>query len=331
MKIAILPNKEKFVEVTRDFEYIPFPQSIGWHNLHACTKPDNPEAFIFLADSIANPTIACFGFVMKFLWMKMLLIEGECIRQLPVSRETIQPFYQAIQKLPFDFIEINSHLLYTPEYEIGIRKAGYLRPVGLFSTQLSKIIHLQQPISLSGNWKRNLQKARKNSLKFELLTEITPIYLKTFMQLYAKLLVEKKFSHTFSAAQFGELLKTPEFSLACARDENDEIQVTFIIFTSKGYAQSMFCAKSEKAKQTGATFFAYHETLNYLKNSNYQHFDMGRMLASSTQTLKGVFDFKDGVEGEYITYCGEWAWYKRQYYRPLMFFVKKFLMKKRET
>ena len=58
---------------------------------------------------------------------------------------------------------------------------------------------------------------------------------------------------------------------------------------------------------------------------------MGRIVPSHLLNLKGVFDFKDGIHGEYVIYNGEWSWYKKQYYRPLIYFVKKYLLKKREA
>jgi hypothetical protein len=53
-------------------------------------------------------------------------------------------------------------------------------------------------------------------------------------------------------------------------------------------------------------------------------------LVPSTKPINSVFLFKNGVEGKHIVLNGEWSWYKNLYYRPLMYFVKKYLMKKRE-
>ena len=328
--MTVLPNKNSFFEIIKDFEYIPYPQTEGWYNYLACTQPNPSEKFIFLVDNLENPTIACFGFIMKFAWLKMLIIEGECIKTLPINRKIIQPFYEKITTLNFDFVEINSHAHYTPEFEIGIRKSGYLRPVGLFSNHLSKIINVQEEIQISRNWKRNLKKAEICNLIFNVTSVISQNDVIIFKQLYDDLSVDKKFHSQIKVEQLENLFQFEEFQLANVMS-NDKIDVSFIYRINKDIVEPLFIAKSMDAKNKGATFFMYIKLLEYLKNKKVLYFDIGRLAPSTISSLQGVFNFKDSIEGKYVIYNGEWSWHKKKYYRPLIYFVKKYLLRKREA
>lgn len=330
--MVVLKNKEKFFAITEKFEYVPYTQTEGWYNYLACTQPKPSEKFIFLIDNTDNPAIACFGFIMKFGWLKMLVIEGECLKSLPINRKTIQSFYEEITKLNFDFVEINSHSHYTPEFEIGIRKADYLRPAGLFSNHLSKLIDLRKPIEYGENWKRNIRRAKKYGLIFNFIENPSAYDINIFIDLYKKLLDKKKFSNqSFNIKQINQLLNTNYIKLAIVSDINENV-ISVMIFSQINYhGQSIFSATMQEAKSTGAAFLMYVQLFEYLKNKGLLFFDMGRLASSSLPSLKGVFDFKDGIYGEYVIYNGEYSWYKKQFYRPLMYFVKKYLLKKREA
>jgi hypothetical protein len=259
------------------------------------------------------------------------MIEGECLKKNNVSREIIHSFFEGITKLGFDFIEVSSIAIYNPEYEIGIRTAGYLKPVGTFSIHLSKVIDLQKEIAFSGNWRRNLKKTEKQPLQFEVIENASSHDIKTFLDLYSNLLADKKFQHNILPAQLEYLLAYPRFKLAVVKSNSDETHAVFIFFTDGTNAVSLFTAKSKEAKDNGAMFFVYARLLEYLQQTGHSCFDVGRLVPSVTKELGGVFDFKDGMKGEYVIYNDEWSWYKKNSYRTIIYFVKKFLMKKREA
>ncbi|MCD7971738.1 MAG: hypothetical protein LUG18_03595 [Candidatus Azobacteroides sp.] len=331
--MVTVSDKNQYFQIIKNFEYIPYSQTEGWYCYINNGKNEKEEKFIFILDDQQNPEIACFGYIMKFFGLKLLMITGECIKKLPVNRKTVYSFYEKITSSGYDFIEVNSPLLYSAEYEIGIRKAGYLRPVGFFSMPVSKLIFLQaESIEFSKNWRKNLKKAEKNDFHFEVKEKPDKEDIFSFFNLYKILLKEKNFYHHISKNEFEYILSSPDFGLAMLKENtSDELIAGFIFFKRNQFAQSVFRAKSVLARNTGATFYIYIKLLEYLKDKNYLYFDMGRLVPSIIPSLDGVFDFKDGLKGEYILYNGEWAWYKKKFYRPLMYFVKKILMKKREA
>jgi hypothetical protein len=323
-----LINKQTFFKLIKDFEYVPYTQTEGWYKYNSFSKP---EDVVFITDNISDPSIACFGYVKKFFGLRLLMIEGECFKKNNVSRETIQSFFEDITKLGYDFIEISSIAIYNPEYEIGIRSAGYLKPVGAFSMHLSKVIDLQTEIAFSGNWRRNLKKAQKHNWRFEVIENASQNDIKTFLELYSKLLSDKKINHHIAPDQLTYLLADPHFKLATAQDERNAVHAVFIFFADGTNGVSLFTAKSEEAKDNGAMFFIYAKLLEHLQQTGHRYFDVGRLIPSAAKELNGVFDFKDGMKGDYVIYNDEWSWYKNSRYRTMIYFVKKFLMKKREA
>jgi len=125
-------DKNTFFDITQSFDYVPFTQSKGWWAMNSLTDENR---FAFFVDCIEKPAIACMGHIKKSLRLKMLQIEGECLLdEKDIESKQIREFYKEITQAGFDMVEVNSSLPYNALHEIGIRQAGYLRPVGMFST-----------------------------------------------------------------------------------------------------------------------------------------------------------------------------------------------------
>ena len=324
--MEIISDKQKYFELIKDFEYIPVTQSEGWYDFHAYK---NPERIIFIVDALDNPAIACFAHVKKFLHLKMLQIEGEATIRKTMTSKQIQLFYREITNLGYDFIETNSQAIYNPEYEIGIRKAGYLRPVGLFSTHLSVLVDLNKALTLSSNWEKNLKIASRQKFSFEVVELIQEKHIQEFLSQYKTLLNDKKFDFQLNKDQISQLLTDQSFGLANIKDEEDSIIACFVFYKHEKYAESIFRTKKDSARKTGATFFLYVKLLDFLRKNGVEYFDMGR-ITPGNKSKDGVADFKTGIKGALIIYNGEWSWYKKPLYRPLMYFVKKYLFNRNE-
>lgn len=325
--MPLLKNKVEFFQCIQKFEYIPFTQTEGWYNFNEC---DRPGRVLFFADKAEQPCIACFGHIKQKAGFKMLLIEGECLRYKEYNSKLIASFYREILTLGYDVIEVNSLLKYSPVYEIGIRQAGLLRPVGLFSMHLSKWIDLTKPVQYNSNWKRNI----KNSLSNQL--NLLPVFspgrqnAERFVSLYQELRKEKGLNHQLSVSQIERLLAAKEFKLFAVTDEKGEWVSAIIIHLVQKHGGLLYACKNSKAAETGATFFMYDNLFAWLAQQGIETFDMEKLLPS-THSTEGVFLFKEGIRGEHTIYCGEWSWYSKSYLRPLMYFVKKYLFKRVEV
>ena len=320
-------DKNTFFDTTQKFDFVPFTQSEGWWTYHS-VKDEN--RFAFFVDSLEKPMIACMGHIKKSFGLKMLQIESECLfDKKNIDSKKIREFYKEITQTGFDIIEVNSSLPYNALYEIGIREAGYLRPVGMFSTSLSSWIYLQQEIHYNRNWERNIKKSEKYDLELEIITQANEKDCNDFCEIY-NLMSNRKMINKLFSQQVSGLFIDKNFQLLFVKGNNERIAAIIIYFNKKGaFADGVFAGSTGKALTIHATFFMYNAMFQYLKGLNCEIYDMAR-LAPSTHSKQSVFLFKNGVKGDYLLYCGEWSWYRKRIYRPLMYFVKKYLFKRVE-
>jgi hypothetical protein len=321
-----LIDKKLFFQIISEFKIVTFHQSEGW--LAFCNYEVNGK-IIFLVDDISNPQMACFAHVKKAFGLKMLLIEDLCIKSSQYNYSGIQDFYNSIICLDFDIVEVNCILKYNSNYEIGIRRAGFLRPLGTFSVPLSNWINLQDQIRYNNNWKRNLKKANEHNLFFQVINKPSIDVVNQIINLYNQFTLEKGFSHRLNFIPTFKMLQSEDFSLGMVFNDKNEISCAIIFHHHAQHAGLLYAARRKSAKEIGSTFFMYDQLFKHLKAESFQTFDMEK-IQPSTHSTDGVFLFKNGIKGEHVLYNGEWSWYKRKAYRPLMYLVKRYLMKKHE-
>jgi hypothetical protein len=294
--------------------------------MHSLSKKKRIHLFL---NDIENPTIACFGHEKKMLTKKMLLIEGESFKsQNDINVKNIHSFYSEISLIGYDIIEICSNNPYNFDYETALRQAGYLRPVGQFSMPITKIIDLTTEVKYNKNWNRYIKKSAANNLLFEVIHKPSKEDCSDFEKLYREMTDRKSMSHQLSTEQIEALCKSNNFQMFFVSKDTKRI-AGIIIYNLNKKAGGAFAATSQNALKLSASFYMYNSLFNHLKNMGVLSFDMEK-LEPSTKSTNSVFYFKNGIEGKNTSLNGEWSLYKKNYYRPLMYFVKKYLMKKRE-
>jgi hypothetical protein len=318
-------DKNTFFDITQTFNYVPFTQSEGWWKMNSIKEENR---FLFFIDSQEKPTLACMAFTMKRFGLKLLVIDGECFAdEKSIDSKKIRDFYKKITQAGFDMIEINSSLPYSALYEIGIRQAGFLKPVGLFSTPLSILIDLQKPIEYDKNWQKNLRQTEKHHLLFIPVINPTNKDVEDYILIHNEMKNKKGFYDRLSHKGLETLLQDNNFKLFFVKNELQKLIAGIIVFLRRDMAISIFSTTSEEGRQKSAAYFRDNEMYHFLQTKSFLHFDRGR-ISPAAHKKNNLFLFKNGVKGDYLLYCGEWSWYKKQIYRPLMYFVKKYLFKR---
>jgi len=321
-------DKNTFFDITENFSYVPYTQSRGWWAFHSI-KDEN--RFMFFVDSTEKPQIACMGHIKKFLSLKMLQIDGECFFDgKNIDSKKIREFYKEITQKGFDMIEIQSNTKWNFNYEIALRQAGFLHPIGQFSMPVTKIIDLTQEIIYDENWRRFIRKSLKNNLTMEVIDTITKKDCMDFIQLQNALNERKKLSINYSTVQIFALCSDRKYQLFFATYNGQRVAALIVHKNEKTkHVHLNNVASNDIARQTSASYFIYFTMLQYLQKNGYLSFDLEKLIPA-VDGVNNVFKFKNGIVGEYQRLNGEFSWYKRSYYRHLMYFVKKYLMKKRE-
>lgn len=322
----IIHDKNSYFQILEKFEIVPYTQSRGWCEMQSLYKPERVKYFV---NDMDNPTIACFAHEKKMLGVRMIVIEEEAFKdELAHTPAEIKKFYEIINATGYKIIEISSNSKYDFDYEIALRQAGFLRPVGLFSLPSTKIIDLTNPIGYNRDWKNNLKKAAKNGLEFEPVERVEKFHSEEFIKIYSEMSRSKSIGIPFNAELIEKLCSTGEFKLFFVLRNGVRIAST-IIFQRNESALSLYAASGSIARSTSASYFMYDELFKYLADSGVKTFDMGKLLPSK-EPVNNVFLFKNGIEGKHIQLNGEWARYSNPFYRFSMYFVKRYILKRKE-
>lgn len=322
----IIHDKNSYFQILEKFEIVPYTQSRGWCEMQSLYKPERVKYFV---NDMDNPTIACFAHEKKMLGVRMIVIEEEAYKdELAHSPAEIKKFYEIINASGYKIIEVSSNSKYDFDYEIALRQAGFLRPVGLFSLPSTKIIDLTNPIGYNRDWKNNLKKAAKNGLEFEPVERVEKFHSEEFIKIYSEMSRSKSIGIPFNAELIEKLCSTGEFKLFFVLRNGVRIAST-IIFQRNESALSLYAASGSIARSTSASYFMYDELFKYLADSGVKTFDMGKLLPSK-EPVNNVFLFKNGIEGKHIQLNGEWARYSNPFYRFSMYFVKRYILKRKE-
>ena len=318
-------DQTDFFDLTEHFQIKPFTQCKGWFLMHSYY---HPKRIIFLVNDLVNPTIACFAHEKTFLGLKMILIEGEAYKdQHSLNLNDIRSFYKNLTELGYPIIESTSNAEYNFDYETALRQAGFLRPVGMFSLPGTKIIDLIA-YSYDSNWRYYVKKSLNENLVFKRVTEVTEKDVTDFIGIYNEMMKIKSVSSFFDKSQLHQLLNDKHFHLFFISYQGLRISA-IITYQQDSHASLLYAANNAEGRKRFASFALYDSIFKYYVNQNIHTFDMEKLLPS-TDEVNGVFKFKNGVSGKYHQLNGEWSWYSNAFYRPTMYFVKKYLMKKRE-
>lgn len=324
--MALLIDRHSFWNTIATFELVPFTQTEAWYNYVYASRP---EDCLFFVNDPNKPTIACVAFRKRILGLTLLQVEGLCIKNNQLSSASIRSFLQALLENRPEVLECNFNQPQSVKLEVALRQVGYTRPLASFSSRLSLWIPLDKNIQYNQNWKRNLKRAQSFDLFFEVVQNPSDKEVDEFYSMYQNLQEHKGFRFSLNKKDIAALLSDSTFKLAKVKDTSGTTLCSIMYHQIKQHAGLLHATKIEEAKESGATFYMYQQLFAQLAHEGVRWFDMEK-LVPSTDSRNSVFQFKNGIKGEYVYYLGEWAWYKRPFYRYLMYWIKKVRMKKVE-
>ncbi len=306
---------EDFFRLQKRMPFIQSTQSQSWY----LYWQEKKFKTIFFCDDIAKPKICCWGLLIKLPFLGYVLrIEGESYLE-SLSENDFKLFYSNIGIKRLAGILIISNSNYNLNYEIGIRRAGYKRPLGMATCPLSIKIDLTKEIEYSRNWSREKNKAILEGVYFRQIENPTTVELRSFVEMHKDMAKRKKLSHKLSEKELSAIFdEDHNFRLFFVFDKNDKPIAGRIIYTHKFYAYDMLAANSNSALENGGTFFLVQSILEYLQNSDFEFFDFGRIPPSNHST-DGVYQFKKKVRGDIIVYNGDWSWFRNKWIEYLYY------------
>lgn len=307
---------QQYKQLTSDFQWQPFTQSVDF-----LLSQVNEDGILCLIDNTDNPQIACGAIIRKKWGKTMLLVKGEQLKTFEIKAKLYREFYEQLSKLDFDIIELNLNTPYSFEREIALRQAGYLRPVGLFSTTLSKYVSTNQSPVLDKSWQRNLKAAHNANLNYLITHNPSDSQLTDYCKYNDELLARKQFADKLSAEQLRTMFADKRFALCYITTADDQILAGGIFYMHPAASTFLYSFTTLQGRELAASYYLYEVIIKYLKENNISAFDLGR-LSPAAHNKNNLFLFKDGIGGDYVSYVGEWQ-RCRQKYMPLALYLLK--------
>lgn len=321
--MIVIKELDHFFKLQSSFKKIPHSQSKGWNSyLHQLNKN-----IIYFVDSVHDTKIACWGVEHKLpiIRKKILRISGECYRSNIVEKE-ILTFYDEIMDLEYDGIEIVSDSYYNINFEIGIKLAGYKRPMGTFSSNLSIEIDLEKKTNFDNNWKGNIRKGIKNQLYVTEIKDFNKSNLHEIFRMFDELSNSRSLNrHNRCALE--ALLLSRDFRTFMVYDKNKIPLAVNVIHINEPYASFVYAANSLELREKYGSHFIVNYVIKILKDEKFKFFDLCRIPVSKGNK-KGIYLFKKGTRGNKILYNGEWCYYKNFFVEGMMFAYKVLIQKK---
>lgn len=315
-------SKSDFYRLVSSFEWIPYTQTDAY-----CRSIVDENTLHYFVDDIDNTHIGCVGYERRKAGLKMLCISGECLKTQAIDRKLYAEFYKALQETGFDIYELQLNTPYNIDAEIALRTSGWLRPIGMFSTTLSKVIATNKPLSLDRSWKHNMKKAHEAGLHFMVKETIDESTITEYVSNHQELLHRKGFSDGLSADGLRMLSSDPHYKIAVVCNQDGQMIAGHIFYAHPIASSSIYAFTSLLGRESGAAYMLYEGIINYLAQHDIHTFDVGR-LSPAAHKKNNLFLFKDGIGGEYVNYLGEWEYTRRRWISLALLFMKKYIWKR---
>ena len=316
----MIVTKDVFYDTLKKMDtYIPFEQSEGWCEF----KSSDKSSIVYFVDNIDNPMLAYFGRVYNKPFVGRIVdIIGEVWKPGISKRQVTKFFKGVIQDAKASMICYNSVSLYDVNKEIGLRCVGFVRPLGNRVCPLTQLIGVQEPRNFDSDWRRNLKKAEKNALTFDVVENPSEKDAVCFVCLFDELRQRKQLGFSLDKNKVTSLLLQPGFKICYAR-LGEQVLCARIIYICKKQAADVFAANSFNSMRYSATHFIMESIFNWLKKEGVEQFDFSRISPSANET-NTIYQFKDAAGGCPAQYLGEWIWTRNSLVK-LLFCVYNFL------
>lgn len=317
-------GREVFFSFQAKLDYIPFSQTEEWLDSNYANYKEN---IVYFIDSLEKPRITCFGICLKKRFIgEKLMIDGISFSK-EVSSDNIREFFKSIIDMEYSMITLSDIHEYSPEFEVGYRRAGFVRPLALSLCPMSMIVELQRPFSFHRNWKRNVKKSKDIGNQFHIIESPTLNETEDFIKLFNQLKQRKSLGFSLNAEQLMILLKG-NYKLFYLNDNENKKIAGRIVYVKGKLVYDVYAANSNEAIKTGASYHLQEGVLNYYRELGYEEFDYGR-ISPSADAMDNIYMSKSYSGGRPISYNGEWYYGKSLLINYIYVFFKHIIRKQR--
>jgi hypothetical protein len=318
MKFSRL-TKNHFFEIQAAMHYISPYQDVRWIVFSGILERD----VVYFTDSSVKPKICCWGRItVKAPGIKILTIVGEATSYQPSVKE-FRDFWEAIIKFcqkECSLIKISSDSLYDVNFEVGIREAGFYRPIVYSNCPLSIIVNLNDQINRSRNWTRQYNLAISNGFNFKYISKPDSEHLKDLAELHAQMTESKKLSGSLNPKLVQHLIKDSKFHLFMCYSKDGMPLCARVVYRYRDISYDIIAANGIASRNyKGSTHFLLESVFNWLMVNGCKTFDFGR-IGPGKSSSNSVYEFKRSSGGTLVSLNGEWVYPVKKWVEYLYFF-----------
>lgn len=307
-------DKQKFFEIQESFEWVPYPQTTEW------AEHCGIHNAVYFTDDVENPKICCFGTENHGKFAKrQLTIHGESVKP-ELTADQLTEFYAAIRER-YDMIHITSLGYYDVNYEIALRKAGFLRPLLSNLGVLTIVVDLNN-LAQHRNWRRNSKKAAE-TLTFRYIDKPDRQDCNRFVEMFDELSKTKGLGYSIDTDGIEKLTASGRFKMFFV-ENSDGVPVSGrIVYVRGTTAYDTYAANSDESRRTDASYFLMDKVFEWLAANGCTRFDFAR-IAPGIGGANSVYNFKRLSGGQPVIYNGEWTYCKSRTVETI-YFVNNYL------
>lgn len=299
----MIVNKDHFFEIQKKIGNIPFEQTREWlecGNLQSICK------IIYFVDNINNPQIACWGRETKKIYFgRKLMIDG-LTYNTSIEHKYLTDFFKLLTNEGYTTIELSDIEIYSPNFEIGIRRAGFIRPWGLSLCPMSIIVDLQSDFLFHRNWRRNVKKSREMGNEFIYVKNPTIDDAKKYVELFGALKKRKSIKYILTPEEIYILLQGP-YDLFFILDKNGKYLSGRIEYKFGDMIYDTYAATTLDGIKSGAAYHIQEDIFTFYKKLGFKRFDYGR-ISPSNDKMDDIYIAKSYSGGIPIAYNGQWVY-----------------------
>lgn len=310
-------SKEEFFSIQSKMDFISYDQSKGFHDFKS------KNSILYFIDNADNPRICVWGeFIIKYKFITLLRINGESFNY-NVTRKDYKNFYSQIinENKEIRIINIVNNNPYSVNFELGIRLAGFIRPMAFFDSPLSILVELEKENIRSRQWRRQLKEAINNDLKFLYVENPTHNDVSLFVRMYNELAQRKSLGSSINEINIMNLLSDDKYELFFVL-KDDEYLAGRIVYLHNNTSYDVYAANSNKSKEIkGVTYFMMESIFEFLKANGVKIFDFGR-IGVGKRSSNSVYEFKSYSGGKIINYNSAWEYSNSKFLNILLSIFK---------
>lgn len=321
----MLVEKKEFFKLQNKLDQVAFTQTKAWLE---SSDFENMYKVVYYVDKVDKPSIASWGIITsKKILGNKLILNGTSTKKDITSNE-YKEFFTSLITDGYNRIDISDIQEYSTDFEIGIRRAGFTRPITLDLCPMSLVVELDKEPKYSRMWKRNVKKSIEVGNQFVVVDNPSLEDAKTFVLLFNQLKERKGLGFSLSPEEILTLLSSSKYKLFFMEDKDHKKICSRIEYMDNQLAYDTYAANSSDGLKWGGIYHIQQSVFEYFKECGFLKFDYGR-ISPSADHMDNIYISKSMSGGKPISYNGQWHYSKSRYVDILLFVVSYGLKKSR--